>query len=146
MLQIRDIFESANLVKSSYQKAQDSTLQYLQNLNVNKKVQLKVRDWFNYNWEQQKTLSMLILMGRHCLRWLLYSFISQGWLYLSYLSLHIVWYYIRRMYHYIVWYYIRQYVSLHTVCYCINHMYMCICMCILYMYVYVRTCVCVYVV
>lgn len=57
-LQIRDIFESANSVKSNYQKSQDSTLQYLQKINVPKSLQNKVRNWFNYNWEQQKTLSM----------------------------------------------------------------------------------------
>lgn len=37
----------------------DQTLSYLKDLNVPKDLQRRVRTWFTYNWEHQKTLSEL---------------------------------------------------------------------------------------
>ncbi|XP_064636997.1 cyclic nucleotide-gated cation channel alpha-3-like isoform X2 [Lineus longissimus] len=54
--QIRDIFEAAGAVKSNYRKTMDITLWYMQSLNLPKELQGRVRMWFNYNWDQQKTL------------------------------------------------------------------------------------------
>ncbi|CAH1780519.1 unnamed protein product [Owenia fusiformis] len=55
--QIRDIFQAATAVKTNYRKTMDDTMRYMQSLNVPPELQEKVRMWFNYNWEQQKTLN-----------------------------------------------------------------------------------------
>ncbi|XP_074644365.1 cyclic nucleotide-gated channel beta-1-like [Tubulanus polymorphus] len=55
--QIRDIFEAAGAVKSNYRKTMDITIWYMQSLNLPKNLQNRVRTWFNYNWDQQKTLN-----------------------------------------------------------------------------------------
>ncbi|XP_064623233.1 cyclic nucleotide-gated cation channel beta-3-like isoform X2 [Lineus longissimus] len=55
--QIRDIFEAAGQQKSEYRKTMDITLWYMQSLNLPKELQGRVRMWFNYNWDQQKTLN-----------------------------------------------------------------------------------------
>lgn len=54
---MQDIFQSAGAARDSYRAAMDNTLSYMQNLNVPKDLQRKVRTWFTYNWETQKTLS-----------------------------------------------------------------------------------------
>ena len=58
--QIRDIFEAAGLLKTNYRKTMDITLWYMQSLNLPKTLQNRVRMWFNYNWDQQKTLGELM--------------------------------------------------------------------------------------
>ena len=40
-----------------YRTTMDQTLSYMQSLNLPKDLQDKIRMWFNYNWEHQKTLS-----------------------------------------------------------------------------------------
>ncbi|XP_036358557.1 cyclic nucleotide-gated cation channel beta-3-like isoform X2 [Octopus sinensis] len=54
--QIRDIVHAAGQVEASYRKQMDITSWYMQSINLPKEVQGRVRHWFNYNWEQQKTL------------------------------------------------------------------------------------------
>ncbi|CAL1544828.1 unnamed protein product [Lymnaea stagnalis] len=54
--QIRDIVEAAGMVKDNYRKKMDSCLWYMQSINLPKEMKDKVREWFLYNWEQQKTI------------------------------------------------------------------------------------------
>ncbi|CAE1332046.1 CNGB1 [Acanthosepion pharaonis] len=54
--QIRDIVHAAGQVEASYRKQMDITFWYMQSINLPKEMQARVRNWFNYNWEQQKTL------------------------------------------------------------------------------------------
>ncbi|RUS77337.1 hypothetical protein EGW08_014891 [Elysia chlorotica] len=54
--QIRDIVEAAGLVKDNYRKKMDSCLWYMQSINLPEEMKDKVREWFLYNWEQQKTI------------------------------------------------------------------------------------------
>ncbi len=55
--QIRDIFQAASATKTKYRRTMDGTLHYMHELNLPKGLQQKVRLWFNYTWEHQKTLS-----------------------------------------------------------------------------------------
>ena len=57
VLQIRDIFQAANAAKTNYRETMDKTVAYMNSVNVPEQVQNKVRSWFNYNWQHQKTLS-----------------------------------------------------------------------------------------
>lgn len=54
--QIRDIVEAAGMVKDNYRKKMDSCLWYMQSINLPKEMKDRVRMWFLYNWEQQKTI------------------------------------------------------------------------------------------
>ncbi|XP_050395780.1 cyclic nucleotide-gated cation channel beta-3 isoform X2 [Patella vulgata] len=54
--QIRDIVEAAGHVKDKYQKKMDAVSWYMSSINLPKTIQDRVREWFLYNWEQQKTL------------------------------------------------------------------------------------------
>ncbi|GFS06619.1 cyclic nucleotide-gated cation channel beta-1 [Elysia marginata] len=54
--QIRDIVEAAGMVKDTYRKKMDSCLWYMQSINLPEEMKDKVREWFLYNWEQQKTI------------------------------------------------------------------------------------------
>ncbi|GFO46757.1 cyclic nucleotide-gated cation channel beta-1 [Plakobranchus ocellatus] len=54
--QIRDIVEAAGNVKDNYRKKMDSCLWYMQSINLPEEMKDKVREWFLYNWEQQKTI------------------------------------------------------------------------------------------
>ncbi|CAC5375292.1 CNGB1 [Mytilus coruscus] len=54
--QIRDIVESAQRVKTMYDKRMETALRYVKNLNLPKEMREKVRVWFLYNWQQQKVL------------------------------------------------------------------------------------------
>lgn len=56
LIQIRDIVHAAGQVEASYRKQMDITFWYMQSINLPKEMQARVRNWFNYNWEQQKTL------------------------------------------------------------------------------------------
>ncbi|CAD5110909.1 DgyrCDS271 [Dimorphilus gyrociliatus] len=60
--QIRDIFQSAGYAKTYYRKSMDQTIQYMKTLNLPKELQDRVRMWFNYNWEHQKTLNENFLL------------------------------------------------------------------------------------
>ncbi len=55
--QIRDIFQAASASKTRYRRTMDGTLHYMHELNLPKGLQQKVRLWFNYTWQHQKTLS-----------------------------------------------------------------------------------------
>ncbi|XP_059141680.1 potassium/sodium hyperpolarization-activated cyclic nucleotide-gated channel 1-like isoform X2 [Physella acuta] len=54
--QIRDIVEAAGMVKDNYRKKMDSCLWYMQSINLPQEMKDKVREWFLYNWNQQKTI------------------------------------------------------------------------------------------
>ncbi|VDI31872.1 cyclic nucleotide gated channel beta 1 [Mytilus galloprovincialis] len=60
--QIRDIVESAQRVKTMYDKRMETALRYVKNLNLPKEMREKVRVWFLYNWQQQKVLDEKALM------------------------------------------------------------------------------------
>ncbi|XP_014666889.1 PREDICTED: cGMP-gated cation channel alpha-1-like isoform X2 [Priapulus caudatus] len=55
--QVRDIFQASRMMKTEYRKTMDITTNYMQNLKVPNELQDRVKLWFNYNWEQQKTLN-----------------------------------------------------------------------------------------
>ncbi|KAI0207206.1 Cyclic nucleotide-gated cation channel beta-1, partial [Lamellibrachia satsuma] len=54
--QLRDISQSATMAKTQYRSARDKMLSYMLKNNLPKELQMKVRIWFSYNWEHQKTL------------------------------------------------------------------------------------------
>ncbi|KAH9509574.1 cyclic nucleotide gated channel beta 1 [Bulinus truncatus] len=53
---IRDIVEAAGMVKDNYRKKMDACLWYMQSINLPKEMKDRVRQWFLYNWNQQKTI------------------------------------------------------------------------------------------
>ncbi|KAA0197991.1 Cyclic nucleotide gated cation channel [Fasciolopsis buskii] len=53
--QIIDILDSAGANKENYRKIMDATLSCMHHLHAPVHVMDKVRTWFMYNWEQQKT-------------------------------------------------------------------------------------------
>ncbi|KAK2184243.1 hypothetical protein NP493_275g03039 [Ridgeia piscesae] len=53
---LRDISQSATMAKTQYRSARDKMLSYMLKNNLPKELQMKVRMWFAYNWEHQKTL------------------------------------------------------------------------------------------
>ena len=58
-LQIRDIVDAANLVKTVYNQRMDAALTYVKSMNLPKETQDRVRTWFIYNWQQQKVIGRL---------------------------------------------------------------------------------------
>uniref|UniRef100_A0AC35TX41 Cyclic nucleotide-binding domain-containing protein n=1 Tax=Rhabditophanes sp. KR3021 TaxID=114890 RepID=A0AC35TX41_9BILA len=54
--QIRDIVSNANKNKESYRVNMDLALVICKNMNLKPETQAKVKAWFRYTWEQQKTL------------------------------------------------------------------------------------------
>ncbi|GFS00676.1 cyclic nucleotide-gated cation channel [Elysia marginata] len=54
--QIRDIVEAAGNVKDNYRKKMDSCHWYMQSINLPQELKDRVRQWFLYNWDQQKTI------------------------------------------------------------------------------------------
>ncbi|GFO45982.1 cyclic nucleotide-gated cation channel [Plakobranchus ocellatus] len=54
--QIRDIVEAAGNVKDTYRKKMDSCHWYMQSINMPQELKERVRQWFLYNWDQQKTI------------------------------------------------------------------------------------------
>ncbi|KAK0041032.1 cyclic nucleotide-gated cation channel beta-1, partial [Biomphalaria pfeifferi] len=54
--QIRDIVEAAGMVKDNYRKKMDACHWYMQSINLPKEMKDRVRQWFLYNWNQQKTI------------------------------------------------------------------------------------------
>ena len=55
--QIQNILDAHSASKMRYRRIMDGTLHYMHDLNLPKDLQEKVRLWFNYTWEHQKTLS-----------------------------------------------------------------------------------------
>lgn len=55
-IQIRDIVATASKNKEEFRKTMDAALQYCQALKLPQEVQNKVRQWFIYTWQEQKTL------------------------------------------------------------------------------------------
>jgi len=48
------------MVKRTYTHRMDNALFYLKNMNLPKESQDRVRTWFIYNWEQQKSIGKII--------------------------------------------------------------------------------------
>ncbi|CAL4098132.1 unnamed protein product, partial [Meganyctiphanes norvegica] len=55
--QIRDIVATATRNQNEYRAVMDQTLEYLHRLNVPNSLQDRVRLWFTYTWQKQKTLN-----------------------------------------------------------------------------------------
>uniref|UniRef100_A0A1I7XHQ9 Cyclic nucleotide-binding domain-containing protein n=1 Tax=Heterorhabditis bacteriophora TaxID=37862 RepID=A0A1I7XHQ9_HETBA len=54
--EIRDIVSNANRNREEYRRKMDMALSECKRLNLTKDLTNRVRDWFIYTWEQQKTL------------------------------------------------------------------------------------------
>ncbi|EYB85862.1 hypothetical protein Y032_0289g1500 [Ancylostoma ceylanicum] len=54
--QIRDIVSNANRTREEYRRKMDMALSECKRLGLPKELTNRVRDWFIYTWEQQKTL------------------------------------------------------------------------------------------
>uniref|UniRef100_A0A158P9D0 Ion_trans domain-containing protein n=2 Tax=Strongyloidea TaxID=27829 RepID=A0A158P9D0_ANGCA len=54
--QIRDIVSNANRTREEYRRQMDMALSECKRLGLSKELTNRVRDWFIYTWEQQKTL------------------------------------------------------------------------------------------
>ncbi|CAF1079679.1 unnamed protein product [Adineta steineri] len=54
--QIRDVFQSMNQRRSEYQNKVEQVMQYLKKFELPQTVQTRVRNWFQYNWEDRNTL------------------------------------------------------------------------------------------
>ncbi|XP_041375408.1 cyclic nucleotide-gated cation channel beta-1-like isoform X2 [Gigantopelta aegis] len=50
--QVRNIVESAGLVKTRYRQQVDAVMRYMDSIDVPKAMHNRVRHWFMYNWEQ----------------------------------------------------------------------------------------------
>lgn len=55
--QIRDILATATRARSEYRAVMDATQNYLHKLNLPVSLQDRIKLWFTYTWQSQKTLS-----------------------------------------------------------------------------------------
>ncbi|VDD81639.1 unnamed protein product [Mesocestoides corti] len=60
--QVTDILDSQRAEREAYRQLMDATITYLKRIRAPEKDIDKVRTWFNYNWDQQKTLDENMLI------------------------------------------------------------------------------------
>lgn len=55
--QMRDIINTATKMKREYKKLVDDTLEYARQLGLGEDLEQRVKSWFEFTWQQQRTLN-----------------------------------------------------------------------------------------